>query len=187
MFSFSAQSLVNGIKSYLKSPGNWIFIIFLAYLAYQKLPTVFSQYEKENSSVASFSFNFSNLATNSNQNFTSHQNPKNYSLVFWATWCGPCTVELNRINDLIIEGKIQPDQVYAISSFEDPELVINESKKRNYKMNIAFDPTGEISQLFNVTGTPTIVFIDSNHKIQWMTTGLSPLLSFRLNKFLNSN
>ena len=51
---------------------------------------------------------------------------------FWATWCGPCEVELKRINTMITEKRILPTDVLAISSQEDLQTVKLTVKKENY-------------------------------------------------------
>lgn len=44
--------------------------------------------------------------------------------------------------------------------------------------------SGQVSKKYNVTGTPTVVFIDAEEKINWITTGLSPTLEYRIKEFL---
>lgn len=110
--------------------------------------------------------------------------PKKQVLVFWATWCGPCNIELNRINKLILNKEISSDSIIAISSFEEAHFVSEFSKKHNYQFNIATDETGIAAKNYNVTATPTILFIEKTGDINWMTMGLSPSLEFRLKSFL---
>lgn len=111
--------------------------------------------------------------------------PRKHLLVFWATWCGPCKIELNRINSLVSSGVIKSQDVIAISSGEDPELVRTHANKNNYQFTVGLDTTGNIAKLYNVAGTPTLILIDQNGKIDWMTMGLSPSLEVRLSSYFN--
>ncbi|NUN05152.1 MAG: TlpA family protein disulfide reductase [Bdellovibrio sp.] len=106
-------------------------------------------------------------------------------LVFWATWCGPCKVELARINKLIENGAIPAESVVAVSVKEEASLVADFVKKNNYLFKVALDESGQAAQLYQVAGTPTIYFIDESGKTEWVTMGLSPSLEIRLKSFLN--
>lgn len=106
-------------------------------------------------------------------------------LVFWATWCGPCKVELARINKLIENGDIPGESVVAVSVKENAQLVADFVKQNNYLFKVALDESGQAAQLYHVTATPTIYFIDESGKTEWVTQGLSPSLEIRLKGFLN--
>jgi thiol-disulfide isomerase/thioredoxin len=107
-------------------------------------------------------------------------------LVFWATWCGPCEVELHRIQRLISEGNLPADRVLAISSFEIPSLVQKAVAERQYSFRVGLDPDGRAATAFKVKGTPTIYLLDAQQKIEWVTSGLSPLLEIRLRRFMTN-
>lgn len=106
-------------------------------------------------------------------------------LVFWATWCEPCRLELQRLNRLIKNGELSPTSVLAISSYELPERVQEVSHERGYRFMVAIDSDGRIAQQFKVAATPTVTFVGKDRKIQWMTTGLSPFLELRAKRFID--
>lgn len=115
-----------------------------------------------------------------------HGEKKGLVLVFWATWCPPCEVELKRINNLIQQGEVPADSVIAISIQEDPNLVARVVKDRDYKFQIAVSSETTLARQFKVAGTPTIIFIDPEKKIRWISSGLSPFLEFRIKNFLKN-
>lgn len=119
------------------------------------------------------------------ESYNLHTQPRKVVMVFWATWCGPCEIELKRINQMVIDKKIQPTDVIAISSNEDESIVKEKAKRENYLFMIGLDTNGSVSSLYQVTATPTIIFIDENKIINWMTAGISPTLEYRINSFLN--
>ncbi len=105
-------------------------------------------------------------------------------LIFWATWCTPCKVELSRIQALIEEGDIDAQSIIAISSREDKNLLLTTAKKRGYTFPIVSDPSGEISDSFGVTAVPTLIYKNNLNQIEKITSGISPLLSFSVKRFL---
>jgi thiol-disulfide isomerase/thioredoxin len=107
-------------------------------------------------------------------------------LVFWATWCSPCSIELGRLNKMILDKKIKnAESVVAISSYEEIALLKAETAKRNYQFKIGIDLSGSVAEQFKIAGTPTIIFVNEKAKINWITTGLSPSLEVRASNFLN--
>jgi cytochrome c biogenesis protein CcmG/thiol:disulfide interchange protein DsbE len=107
-----------------------------------------------------------------------------YVFVFWATWCGPCELELSRINQLIHDRDIDAQRVFAISVDEDPEAVRKAVQERGYLFPIVWDESGELRTRFKVSGTPTLVLVNEREEVEWVSTGLSPTLDFRLKKHL---
>ena len=105
-------------------------------------------------------------------------------VVFWATWCGPCTLELMRIQRLVRNGEIPRDSVLAISQEKDLELIRATVKERGYSFPIGWDSTGELFHRFAINVTPTLVVLDSEKTIAWTTSGLSPTLELRLRSHL---
>lgn len=164
-------------KSKLSSthlPSYLIGFIFI-YLLSQRIPQVLDHFKAESSPSPPF-----NVLSLDGKIFSplSPIGPK--VLVFWATWCGPCEVELGRINKLIQDKNIPAEAVIAITSFEERVLVEKVQKERHYKFKIALDTDGKVADNFRVRGTPTVILIDEHGIIQWITTGVSPLLSQRI-------
>ncbi len=106
-------------------------------------------------------------------------------MVFWATWCPPCKVELSRINSMISNGKIRPDQVLAVSIGESPDVVSTFVREQKYTFEIAVDETGLSRTFYRIDATPTVLLIDSDTKIHWATMGISPTLEYRIGSFLS--
>lgn len=104
-------------------------------------------------------------------------------LIFWATWCGPCRPEMARIDRLVKNGDLPRERVYAIATDDNLEAVKNSQKNRDYNLPIYWDPQGEWARTYEVQGTPTVVLIDRDDRIHWMTMGVSPSLELRLAAF----
>jgi thiol-disulfide isomerase/thioredoxin len=101
-------------------------------------------------------------------------------LNFWATWCGPCRLEM-------------PELVKTANADENlTVLAVNVQEARSpvedfaaeFQMNIpvVLDKDGKVRNLFRVPGLPTTYFIDSTGKIASVVVGpLTPqILADRL-------
>ncbi len=100
-------------------------------------------------------------------------------LVFWATWCGPCEVELARLQKAVENKEIPADRIFAVSIGESLETVQDEQKKRNYPFQLIADEKGKSGSLYQVRVTPTIVHVGKDQKMAWVAEGLHPLSGVR--------
>ena len=96
-------------------------------------------------------------------------------LVFWATWCGPCKIELSRLQSAIQEGRLPAKRVFAISVGEDPEDVFRFAKDEGYTFQVLADTEGSSGNLYSVRATPTVFHLDDQDRIAWTAEGLHPL------------
>lgn len=169
------------MQKFLKAQGfNIVLVIGVIYFLAQRLPGIMELYRLEGQVAATSQVTDLSSGNPINLPFTEKK-----VLVFWATWCGPCKVELARINKLIESGAIPAESVVAVSVKEEASLVADFVKQNNYLFKVALDESGQAAQLYQVSGTPTIYFIAESGKTEWVTMGLSPSLEIRLKAFLN--
>lgn len=106
-------------------------------------------------------------------------NQKKNMLIFWATWCGPCHLEMDRLKNSVETGKIKRDQIIALSPFENDIEVKKFLEKKSYPfVFISGKAPLEIKQ------TPTTVLLDGD-KIHSMKSGMSLIGIFLAEYFLN--
>jgi len=165
----------------MKKTLNIIFWIFIVYVIGSKIPGIYNHFQQQNAVAPEFT-----VERVSGEFISFPQIGKKVVLIFWATWCGPCKVEMNRLNEMMSQGKIRSDQLFAINMQESKEDIIKFLNENSYQFLMGMDPNGEIAKKFKVEGTPTIVFLDERGYVDWITTGLSPLLKLRVQRFLQN-
>lgn len=104
-----------------------------------------------------------------------------YVVIFWATWCGPCKVEMNRLQTSVNEGKIPGDKIVAINSFEEPRVVKKFIQENSYPFTFLNAP--ELGDQLKIKVTPTTLFLDKG-VITQVSSGMSLVGIWRAEKFL---
>jgi thiol-disulfide isomerase/thioredoxin len=105
---------------------------------------------------------------------------------FWATWCGPCMIELPEVQKMIEEYAKSGKDVLIVALSQDsrpsePAAVRKlieetlDSKKINLTGSpvgvVGHDPDGTVGTAFNVEGLPTVVILDGKGVIQSVHVG----------------
>lgn len=158
-----------------------IFYVIVAVVLFLKAPTVFENFKMQSQPAP--------VATVKRLSGDLIEFPvpnQKMIVIFWATWCGPCKVELNRLNNLMANGIIKSNELIAINTGETVSVVNEFLAKNPWQFKVALDESGEAAKKFKVSGTPTVVFLNAKGQVEWITTGLSPSLDFRISRFLKN-
>lgn len=154
----------------------WLAVLFMLI---QKVPLWISNMKSEGAKVVPFSV--------SDEQGERRELPalgQKQVLIFWATWCGPCTLELKRFNSAVKDGELRADQIIAISIGEDPAVVYKEARERDYRFTVLVDPENVSTRSLAVDGTPTTYHLDAEGKIAHASTGASMFPVWRAKSFL---
>jgi len=91
-------------------------------------------------------------------------------LNFWATWCGPCQIEMPLLQ---AAQDRYPDQlvVLAINNDESPAIIQSFIDKLGLKLTILLDPGAEVTQNYRVRGFPTTIMIDGQGVMRYQHVG----------------
>ncbi len=79
-------------------------------------------------------------------------------LNFWATWCGPCRVEMPSMQDLYADLRSEDFVILAINQLEDPDIVDDFLQEEGYTFPVLLDD-GQVSFQYGVRGIPTTYII----------------------------
>ena len=90
-------------------------------------------------------------------------------LNFWATWCGPCRLEMP---ELVKAADANDDLVVLAADVQEAHSPVADFAAE-FKMNlpIVLDKDGKVRGLYRVPGLPTTYFIDKTGKIASVVVG----------------
>jgi len=80
-------------------------------------------------------------------------------LNFWATWCGPCRIEMPLFSRMYDQNRDQGLLVLGIDVQETPALTRPFVKEVGVSFPIVLDTDGQVATLYRVRGLPTTFFI----------------------------
>jgi peroxiredoxin len=100
----------------------------------------------------------------------SEQSGKVVVINFWATWCGPCRLEMPSIQARYLR---YPDelQVLAVNFDEPVEAVQAFVDELDLTFPVLLDPGAEVQDLYRVRGYPTTYIIDPEGMVQVVHIG----------------
>lgn len=109
-------------------------------------------------------------------------------LNFWATWCGPCRVEMPHLEKLYHEYK-NKDVAFLTISGEEPETIREFLQRNKYSFGSLVDDTGRVSSTYGVSGIPQTLLIGRGGQVVENLVGSRQERDFRLaiEKALRSN
>ncbi|MDR1212408.1 MAG: TlpA family protein disulfide reductase [Spirochaetaceae bacterium] len=86
-------------------------------------------------------------------------------LNFWATWCGPCRVEMPSMETVYGQLRGRGFEVLAVDVQERSQDVQNFFREFGLTFPAVLDTTGRISRVYNITAFPTTFIIDREGNI----------------------
>src|SRR5262245_6416761 len=91
---------------------------------------------------------------------------------FWATWCGPCRVEMPAIQRRYDAFKDQGLAVLAVN-FDEPITDVSAfARSLNLTFTVLLDPDGVVNDLYHVGGYPSTFIVDRSGMITKLHIGL---------------
>jgi len=103
-------------------------------------------------------------------------------LAFWATWCGPCILELNAINEHIEEWVDETGVKFYAVSIDDSKTLGRVQPMVNGKgwgFDILLDTNNDLKRLLNIATPPYVVMVKDG-KIVYKHVGYQPGSEFEL-------
>lgn len=101
---------------------------------------------------------------------------------FWATWCGPCLIEMPSLQELYDKYKTHPDvEFFVVEVDNKPVLAKDFVAEKNYTFPI-YSPGSHVPETFLAGAIPTTVILSKQGKIEYRREGTT---NFVGEEFLN--
>jgi thiol-disulfide isomerase/thioredoxin len=81
-------------------------------------------------------------------------------LNFWATWCGPCRIEMPSMQRVYNELKDEGFEIVAVDLREDKRVVKKFVKEYELTFPVLLDKTGTVGGIYSARSIPTTYIID---------------------------
>jgi len=101
---------------------------------------------------------------------------------YWASWCGPCKVELPELKDFYkrYHHADSDFEVLAISVDEHRPDAERYASEERLPFPVLYDTDGKIAEAFSVEAIPTVFVIDKAGKVKYAHAGLDETMQFQL-------
>jgi peroxiredoxin len=97
---------------------------------------------------------------------------------FWATWCGPCRIEMPGFEKLYNEQKNNGFVILAIAEDRDWAKLDQYLKQKPVSFPVLVDKDNALLQKLKIESFPTTVLIGADGKIRRVEEGVAPYLEF---------
>ena len=107
-------------------------------------------------------------------------------LNFWATWCGPCRLEIPILDNLYERYRDKGLRVLAIDVEEEKATVEAYLREGPVSFPVLLDSDGAVAKRYRIDAFPTTLLVDSDGEIVEVLEGLDPYLGYRIEMHLES-
>lgn len=94
---------------------------------------------------------------------------------FWATWCGPCTIEMPDMQAATQRFGAEEFVVLGVNHNEAVEVIEPFARELGLTFPLIANPSGDISNRYGATGLPTSYFINTDGTVNFKQVGLMDL------------
>jgi cytochrome c biogenesis protein CcmG/thiol:disulfide interchange protein DsbE len=96
---------------------------------------------------------------------------------FWASWCGPCRLEMPGFEKLYEKRRTDGFVILGINEDQKPGDMADYLRDRPVTFPVLLDSNGELLKRLGLEALPTTILVGRNGKILMVVQGVMPYLS----------
>jgi len=107
---------------------------------------------------------------------------RNVAITFWASWCGPCRMEMPILRTFYEKARKQNSdfEILAISVDSDRADAATAAKELQIPFPVLHDVDSKVSDNYGVSAIPMLFVIDKSGTLKYSSTGLDMSLEIML-------
>lgn len=107
---------------------------------------------------------------------------KNVVISFWASWCGPCRIEMPALVQFYKKNHTEASdfELLAVSIDEDPKDATDFATAQKLLFPVLLDSRHKVADAYDIDGIPTMFVVDKGGKIIYGHSGYDLAMEFRL-------
>jgi peroxiredoxin len=90
---------------------------------------------------------------------------------FWATWCGPCRVEMPHLNRLYEKYRAAGFVLLGVNIDDEPRKAADLAAKLGLRFPVLLDSEKKVSRLYDLSAMPSTVLIDRDGRVRYIHRG----------------
>lgn len=103
---------------------------------------------------------------------------------FWASWCGPCRIEMPGFEKIYTSKKDAGFTILAINEDEERARADTYLSEKPVSFPVLFDRDSALMKRFGVRALPTTIIVGHDRKIRQVTEGVSEYVSTMIQTYL---
>ena len=92
-------------------------------------------------------------------------------LNFWASWCGPCRVEMPQLNRLYDKYRSAGFVMLGVNIDDDPRAAAATAQRWGIRFPVLLDADKSVSRLYDLASMPSTVLIDRDGRVRYLHGG----------------
>ena len=105
---------------------------------------------------------------------------------FWASWCGPCRMEMPSLQSFYAKNRDKNVEVLAVSLDNDPAEARKYADAQKLAFPVLLDENQRTALSYDVQGIPTLFVVDKSGSVRFSVEGLNPGLEPMLTSVLDA-
>jgi thiol-disulfide isomerase/thioredoxin len=90
---------------------------------------------------------------------------------FWASWCGPCRVEMPHLARLYEKYRGSGFTVLAVNIDESPQKAASLATQLGMRFPVLLDTDKKVSRLYDLSTMPSTVLVDRDGRVRYLHRG----------------